>query len=59
MSVSWSEECPKGLAWSDEAIAINNAHNLAECSNRGHCNNDVGNCVCDQAFAGLACQACT
>lgn len=34
--------CPSDKAWSDQAIGIDNSHNLAECSNRGICNRVTG-----------------
>src|SRR5690554_114739 len=48
--------CPFGKAWSDEAVGIDNAHNLAECSNRGLCNRRTGLCECDKNFQGRACE---
>ncbi len=34
--------CPYGLAWADQATATDEAHNLAECSNRGLCERHTG-----------------
>jgi len=34
--------CPFGAAWSDQATAIDTAHNSAECSNRGICDRSTG-----------------
>jgi len=48
--------CPSGKAWVDQAIATDNAHNEAECSNMGLCDRITGLCSCLEGFAGLACQ---
>lgn len=48
-------ECPRGPSWSDKAIAIDNAHNVAECSNQGTCDYATGHCTCDINFAGVSC----
>lgn len=48
--------CPQGPAWSDAASAVDNAHNLAECSNRGKCDRNTGQCLCDPMFEGSACE---
>ena len=48
--------CPKGLAWADVATAPNAAHGYAECSNRGRCDTDTGECDCFAGFTGDACQ---
>jgi hypothetical protein len=37
------------------AIATDNAHNEAECSNMGICNRENGLCECMEGFTGLAC----
>lgn len=47
--------CPSGKAWSDEAQGVDNAHNLAVCSNRGHCDRITGLCTCLPEFQGKAC----
>ncbi|KAL4160634.1 hypothetical protein PRNP1_001198 [Phytophthora ramorum] len=47
--------CPTGLAWNDPAIATDQAHQIAVCSNRGSCDHDTGVCTCDYGFSGLAC----
>jgi hypothetical protein len=53
--------CPTGPAWSDLAQGVDNAHNLAECSNMGLCDRSTGLCTCRSGFAGEACErrACT
>lgn len=48
--------CPVGPAWSDIANGDDSAHNLAECSNMGHCDYLVGSCVCLPGFEGEACE---
>ena len=53
-------ECPRGHAWADmpENIAgVDTAHQMAECSNRGLCNRDTGECSCEYGrFEGAACE---
>lgn len=48
--------CPKGIAWSDRAYGIDQAHRLAECSNAGLCNRRSGDCECFRGYTGIACQ---
>ncbi|KAL7553937.1 hypothetical protein ACHAWF_017304 [Thalassiosira exigua] len=48
--------CPLGPAWSDAATADDAAHNDAECSNRGKCDRNTGQCACDPMFEGSACE---
>ncbi|ETV74018.1 hypothetical protein H257_11334 [Aphanomyces astaci] len=48
-------KCPMGVAWSDFAVANDNAHNLAVCSNRGKCDTTTGVCTCLSGFTGQAC----
>ncbi|KAL9181287.1 hypothetical protein ACHAXT_010092 [Thalassiosira profunda] len=48
--------CPLGPAWSDAATADDTAHNLAECSNRGKCDRNTGQCSCETMFEGSACE---
>ncbi|ETW07561.1 hypothetical protein H310_02048 [Aphanomyces invadans] len=47
--------CPSGLAWSGDAVGINQIHVNAECSNRGLCNRENGECHCDVGFTGASC----
>ncbi|KAF0688124.1 Aste57867_20230 [Aphanomyces stellatus] len=47
--------CPMGIAWSGDAVGVNQIHVPAECSNRGVCSRDAGQCVCDAGFTGVAC----
>lgn len=39
----------------DEATGVDVAHNLAECSNMGKCNREIGRCNCHDGFFGHAC----
>jgi len=48
--------CPYGSAWFDISLGVDNAHNLAECSNQGICDVFSGTCVCQNGFEGSACQ---
>lgn len=48
--------CPIGRAIADIPTASNRAHALAECSNRGTCNRELGVCRCAQPFTGSACE---
>lgn len=47
--------CPLGRAWG-VITATDRAHELAECSGRGHCVHSTGVCQCQQGFSGNACQ---
>lgn len=44
--------CPSGHAWADVAMGTDDAHNMAECSNRGLCDTTVGTCECQKGFEG-------
>jgi hypothetical protein len=44
-----------GTAWADVASGDDVAHQPAECSNRGHCNTQTGQCECMPGYEGLAC----
>lgn len=49
--------CPFGAAWVDQAIGVDNAHNEAECSNKGTCDRSTGVCSCEgDRFEGQACE---
>uniref|UniRef100_A0A7S2JX95 EGF-like domain-containing protein n=1 Tax=Leptocylindrus danicus TaxID=163516 RepID=A0A7S2JX95_9STRA len=48
--------CPQGNAWADVATNDDTAHNMAECSNKGKCDQLLGKCVCDGNFEGVACE---
>lgn len=49
-------KCKLGYAWSDEAITIDNAHNLVDCSDRGTCDHQTGMCTCMAGFEGRSCE---
>ncbi|CAM9232978.1 unnamed protein product [Chrysoparadoxa australica] len=51
--------CPKGIAWSDQATALDTAHAVTECSNRGICDRKLGQCQCHGGFSGIACERTT
>ena len=48
--------CPKSAAWSDHAYSTDHAHAPAECSNRGICDRNSGECICMDGFSGSACE---
>ena len=48
--------CPHANAWVDYAVGNQQAHQAAECSNRGICDRATGQCACDSGFSGSACQ---
>ncbi|KUF88948.1 Tenascin [Phytophthora nicotianae] len=50
------ERCPLGPAWVAPARAMDDAHYLVECSNKGVCDHKEGKCTCDEGFIGSACQ---
>jgi len=48
--------CPYDIAWVDTPDKIGNHHKYAECSNRGICNRESGDCECFPGYEGGACQ---
>lgn len=49
--------CPFDIAWVDSASEDYDIHHTyAECSNRGVCNRESGDCVCFEGYEGKACQ---
>lgn len=48
--------CPYDIAWVDTPDKIGSHHKYAECSNRGICNRDSGECECFPGYEGGACQ---
>ena len=55
-------ECPKGVAWADDATAVDSAHKGAVhgvtgvmCSNKGICDLSNGVCTCQVGYEGMAC----
>jgi hypothetical protein len=53
------KRCPYGNAWIDTPSGQNQAHALAECSNRGICDRDSGDCLCFDGYTGSACRRTT
>eukprot|EP01031_Cornospumella_fuschlensis_P037983 gene37983-46143_t len=51
--------CPKDLAWVGEVVGANDLHPRAECSNKGLCNRETGECECFPGYDGIACQRTT
>lgn len=51
--------CPFDIAWVDGANSLGFRHNHAECSNKGLCNRETGECECFPGFEGDACQRTT
>jgi hypothetical protein len=47
--------CPFELAWVDKPDNLGDHHRYAECSNRGICNRDSGECECFPGYEGKAC----
>lgn len=47
-------KCKENIAWVDGTVA--SPHEYAECSNRGNCDRESGECVCHDGFDGAACQ---
>ena len=48
--------CPYGTAWAAKPVAVNNGHPLTECSNKGMCNRETGECKCFDDYDGMACE---
>jgi len=51
--------CPQDYAWVGSVVNANDLHPVAECSNRGMCNRQTGECDCFTGYEGLACQRTT
>jgi len=49
-------ECPKGRSWFSFPSADDIAHEFAECSNMGICDQNTGLCHCAKGFEGAACE---
>lgn len=48
--------CPYDIAWVDTPDKSGSHHKYAECSNRGICNRESGECECFPGYEGGACQ---
>jgi hypothetical protein len=48
--------CPKDIAWIGHVVQENDVHPILECSNRGTCNRQTGECDCFPGYDGIACQ---
>jgi DNA-binding beta-propeller fold protein YncE len=47
--------CPMDTAWVGSVIGSNNLHPMVECSNKGLCNRQTGECECFTGYDGIAC----
>ena len=47
--------CPAGKAWADIPSSPTTAHTMLECSGRGTCDRESGQCECYAGFTGEAC----
>lgn len=43
-------------AWIGDVQDANNAHPVVECSNKGRCDRNTGECVCYPNYDGIACE---
>jgi len=48
--------CPKDFAWVASVVGANDLHPWVECSNKGLCNRQTGECECFAGYDGIACQ---
>jgi len=51
--------CPYELAWVDTPDIDGNFHKYMECSGRGICQRDAGECACFDGYEGKGCQRST
>jgi len=51
--------CPFEFAWVDTPDKLGNHHKYAECSNRGICDRDKGECECFPGYEGKGCARTT
>jgi len=54
-----ARKCPSRPAWGDIAdtsVTGRQTHFYAECANRGRCDGETGECVCDAGFEGEGCE---
>ncbi len=49
--------CPRGTAWTAEVVdGEDSAHPRMECSNKGLCDRETGECMCFENYDGKACE---
>ena len=48
--------CPYDISWIDKPDINGKFHKYAECSGKGICSRDTGECACLEGFEGKACQ---
>jgi len=48
--------CPTSSAWVAHIAGANDAHPVVECSAKGKCDRDKGECQCFQNYEGIACE---
>lgn len=51
--------CPYDIAWVDTPNKLGSFHKYAECSNRGICNRETGECECFPGYEGSGCARTT
>jgi len=54
-----SQVCPFGISWVGVPGASNDGHAYAECSNKGTCDRQSGECSCFEGFEGEGCERST
>jgi hypothetical protein len=52
-------KCPYSAAWGVQSDATAQPHAYAECSQRGVCNHETGQCECFDGYTGAACDRTT
>ncbi len=56
-ALSFAGTCEFGIAWGVDDN--NEAHEYAECSAKGLCDRETGECVCFEGYTGAACKRST
>lgn len=51
-----AQEMYPNMVNTDQNVSSNTGHAYAECSNRGLCDREIGECVCYEGYGGSACQ---
>jgi hypothetical protein len=46
----------RGMSWLGDVVHANNVHSIEECSGRGECDRENGECLCFPGFEGIACE---